>query len=234
MAAGGASPPPLRRLVREWASFPRIIINPLRRATPGENIGKGRPALVIPGLTTTDISTTLLRRMLAARGFVPEGWGLGMNRGADPEKLERLEKRIATLHRQHGKPVVLIGWSLGGLYARVLAQRVPEHLSMVVTVASPFAGDRKANNAWKIYEYLNDHKVDEPPFEENLEDKPPVPTIAIWSSVDGIVAPECCCGDEHMSDHRLQIDVPHFTIGTSRRAIEKIIGKIAEVDAGAN
>ena len=223
--------PPFRRLIREWASFPRILINPLRRATPGEDIGKGRPALVIPGLTTTDISTTLLRRMLAARGFEPEGWGLGMNTGFDPDKLAQLEKRIAALHRQHGKPILLVGWSLGGLYARILAHRVPEDLDMVVTVASPFTGDRKANNAWKIYEYLNDHKVDEPPFEEDLEAKPPVPTIAIWSAVDGIVAPECCCGDDQMSDYRLQIDVPHFTIGTSRRAIEKMIAKIAEVDA---
>ena len=104
---------------------------------------------------------------------------------------------------------------------------------MVVTVASPFAGDRRANNAWRIYERLNDHKVDDPPFAEVIEDKPPVPTIAVWSAVDGIVAPECCCGEEHMSDHRLRIDTPHFAIGTSRRAIERIIGKIAEVEAGA-
>ena len=186
--------------------------------------------MVIPGLTTGDISTVLLRKTLKARGFEPEGWGMGINTGADPAKLKRLEKRIAALHEKSGKPVLLIGWSLGGLYARVLAQRVPEHLSMVVTVASPFSGDRRANNAWKIYEALNDHAVDDPPFEERLEDKPPVPTIAIWSAVDGIVAPECCRGEDCESDYRLRIDVPHFTIGTSRSAIEKILAKIAEVD----
>ena len=225
------APPPLKRLVREWASVPRLVVNPLRRAWPGEDIGGGRPALVIPGLTTGDISTVLLRKTLRKRGFVPEGWAMGINTGADPAKLKRLAKRIAFLAEKHDKPVLLIGWSLGGLYARILAQRVPEHLAMVVTVASPFSGDRHANNAWKIYNALNTHTVDDPPFDERLEDKPPVPTIAIWSAVDGIVAPECARGRACESDHRLRIDVPHFTIGTSRRAIEQIIDKIAEVDA---
>ncbi|WP_131452366.1 alpha/beta hydrolase [Aurantiacibacter arachoides] len=224
----------MRRYLRETLSLPRVLLNPLRRARTGPDIGHGRPALVIPGLTTGDISTTLLRRTLKARGFVPEGWGLGINTGADPARLKRLEALIAALHRQHGKPVLLIGWSLGGLYARVLAHRIPQHLAMVVTVASPFAGDRRANNAWKVYEALNDHSVYDAPFGEDIEVKPPVPTIAVWSAVDGIVAPECCCGEDHMSDHRLRIDAPHFAIGTSRRAIERIVAKIAEVEALAN
>lgn len=231
MGEGRVQRPSRRRLLREYVSLPRVLLNPLSLPASGPQIGGGRPALVIPGLTTGDVSTTLLRRTLKARGFVPEGWGMGINTGADPAKLERLEKRIATLHRDHGKPVLLVGWSLGGLYARVLAQRVPDHLSMVVTVASPFSGDRHANNAWKVYEYLNDHTVDDPPFDEDMHEKPPVPTIAIWSAVDGIVAPECARGEDCESDYRLRIDVPHFTIGTSRRAIEKILAKIAEVDA---
>lgn len=217
--------------MREGLSLPRVILNPLRLPQKGAQIGDGRPAVVIPGLTTGDISTTLLRRTLKARGFVPEGWGMGINTGADPAKLKRLEARIAHLHETSGKPVLLIGWSLGGLYARVLAQRVPDHLSMVVTVASPFSGDRHANNAWRVYEALNDHTVDDPPFAEDLEAKPPVPTIAIWSAVDGIVAPECARGRDCESDYRLRIDAPHFTIGTSRACIEKILAKIAEVDA---
>lgn len=229
--ATGPVPPPLRRTLREGLSLPRVLLNPLRLPRKGPQIGAGRPALVIPGLTTGDISTTLLRRTLKARGFVPEGWRLGINLGADPAKLRALENRIAQLHRSSGKRVLLMGWSLGGLYARVLAHRVPDHLDMVVTVASPFSGDRHANAAWKLYEALNDHTVDNPPFEEDLEVKPPVPTIAIWSAVDGIVAPECACGRDHESDHRLRIDATHFTIGTSRACIEKILGKIAEVDA---
>ena len=222
-------PPPLKRLVREWATIPRVIVNPLRQPRAGPETGGGRPVVVIPGLATGDLSTTLLRRTLKARGFVPEGWSLGLNTGADPAKLKRLEARIAALHDKQEQKVLLIGWSLGGLYARVLAQRVPEPLHMVVTVASPFSGDRHANNAWRLYNAINDHTVDDPPFSERLRDKPPVPTIAIWSGVDGIVSPACSRGEDCESDYRLRIDVPHFAIGTSRHAIDRIIAKIAEV-----
>ena len=224
----------MRRLVREWASFPRIIVNPLRRARQGEAIGRGRPALVIPGLTTGDISTVLLRRTLDARGFVPEGWKLGINTGADAAKLRKLETRIAQMHAESGNKVVLIGWSLGGLYARALGQRCAEHLDLVVTVASPFSGSRHANNAWRVYEALNDHTVDNPPFAEDLSVKPTVPTIAVWSAIDGIVAPECSRGLDQESDYTLRIDAPHFALGTSRNCIEKLLVKIAEVDGDRN
>lgn len=186
--------------------------------------------MVIPGLTTGDISTTLLRRTLKARGFRAQGWGQGINTGADAQKLKLLEARLYALRRHTGKRVVLIGWSLGGLYARVLAHRCAEHVDMVVTVASPFSGSRRANRAWKVYEALNDHTVDNPPFAEDISAKPPVPTIAVWSAIDGIVAPECCCGRKGEADHTLQIDAPHFALGTSARCIEMILAKMAEVD----
>ncbi|RPF70389.1 alpha/beta fold hydrolase [Aurantiacibacter spongiae] len=173
----------------------------------------------------------MLRRTLNARGFVAEGWRQGINTGADPAKLGQLENRIRHLHAKHDAKVLLIGWSLGGLYARVLGHRIPQHLDLVMTVASPFSGDRRANRAWKVYEKLNDHSVDDPPFEDDIAAKPPVPTIAVWSGADGIVAPECCRGKQDESDYQVRIDAPHFTIGTSRACIEKLIAAIAEVDA---
>lgn len=229
--AEAPAPPPIRRLAREWVSIPRVLLNPLRLPRSGARFGRGRAALVIPGLTTGDISTTLLRRTLGTRGFLPEGWGQGINTGADPAKLRALETRIEQLHRQTGQKVVLIGWSLGGMYARVLAHRLPDHVDMVVTVASPFSGDRRANNAWRIYEALNDHKVDNAPFAEDISAKPPIPTLAVWSARDGIVAPECCRGEAGQSDETLRIDMQHFSLGTSASAIDKILAKMAEMDA---
>lgn len=187
--------------------------------------------IVIPGLATGDVSTTLLRRTLKARGFRPEGWRRGLNTGADPAKLKALEARIEELHRTTGKKVVLIGWSLGGLYARLLAHRAAEHVSMVVTVASPFSGDRHANVAWKLYEAINDHTVDNPPFAEQVAAKPPVPTLAVWSACDGIVSPLCARGRDEEADDTLRIDAQHFALGTSASALEKIMAKMAEMDA---
>lgn len=217
--------------LREGLAVPRVLLNPFRLPKNGEDIGRGRAVIVIPGLATGDVSTTLLRRTLKTRGFVPEGWRRGLNTGADPAKLKALSARIEELHRQTGKRVVLIGWSLGGLYARVLAHRCAEHVDMVVTVASPFSGDRHANRAWRLYEAINDHTVDNPPFAEKVSAKPPVPTIAVWSATDGIVAPECSRGEKGESDQTLRIDASHFTLGTSAACIEKILAKMAEVDA---
>ena len=221
----------MRNTLREGLAVSRVLLNPFRLPRKGKEFGRGRAVLVIPGLTTGDISTTLLRRTLRTRGFQPEGWRQGINTGADPAKLKKLEARIALLHRETGKRLVLIGWSLGGLYARVLAHRCAEHIDMVVTVASPFSGDRHANHAWKLYEAINDHTVDNPPFAEDVSAKPPVPTIAIWSATDGIVSPQSCHGKDGETDHTLRIDAPHFAIGTSASAIEKILAKMAEVDA---
>ena len=224
-------PPPLRNTLKEALAVPRVLVNPLRRARGGKQVGKGRAVLVIPGLATGDISTVLLRRTLKARGFRPEGWKLGLNTGADPAKMKRLEARIAEMRRETGRKVVLIGWSLGGLYARVLGQRCADDLDLVVTVASPFSGDRHANVAWRFYEAINDHTVDDPPFGEDPAAKPPVPTIAVWSAVDGVISPECTRGRDGEVDYTLRIDASHFTLGTSRACIDKLIAKIAEVDA---
>lgn len=183
--------------------------------------------LVIPGLATGDISTTLMRRTLAARGFAPEGWRQGLNIGADPAKFRRVEQRLEALHAQTGQKVILIGWSLGGLYARVLGLRAPEHLAMVITVASPFSGDRRANRAWRLYEAINNHTVDNPPFTENPAEKPQVPTVAIWSAVDGVVAPACTRGLVGEADATVRVDAPHFALGTSSACIEQVIAAIA-------
>lgn len=221
----------MRNTLREGLAIPRVLFNPLRMPRGGADIGQGRPALVIPGLATGDISTTLMRRTLRSRGFMPEGWRQGLNTGANSAKLHAVEARLERLHRESGKPALLIGWSLGGLYARVLAHRVPEHVAMVVTVASPFSGNRRANVAWKLYEAINDHSVDNPPFAEQVSAKPPVPTLAVWSAIDGVISPECTRGQPDESDAQLRIDAQHFALGTSRAAMDTILAKVAEMGA---
>jgi len=219
--------PPMLHSWGEGLAVPKVLLNPFRLPRKGNVIGDGRPVLVIPGLATGDVSTTLLRRTLKARGFRPEGWRLGVNSGADPRKVERLERQIEQMHARTGKKVILIGWSLGGLYARVIAQRVPDQLAMVMTVASPFSGDRRANRAWRFYELINDHTVDNPPFAENLATKPPIPTIAIWSAIDGVVLPDCARGKQGEADYCMRVDAPHLALGTSRSCIERIVDGIA-------
>ena len=220
--------PPRWRWALEFLALPKIQIAPLRAPVRVPPFGQGRPVIVIPGLLSNDRSTALLRSSLAAAGFVVEGWGQGLNTGARPDQIARLEARLADLAARTGQPVVLIGWSLGGLFARVLAQRHPGLCRLVVTLGSPFSGDRRANNAWRVYEALNDHTVDAPPFAEDPGEKPSVRTIAVWSRRDGIVAPRCAEGEARQSDVRIEVPFKHFEMASARGAVRAVLDLLRE------
>ena len=146
--------------------------------------------------------------------------------GARSDLLDRLEYRLNRAGR-HG-PVSLVGWSLGGLYARELAKRRPDQVARVITLGSPFSGDVRANNAWWLYEMLNDHKVDAPPIEARLAEKPPVPTIAFWSRADGIVAPACARGEPHECDRSIELDCTHMGFMTAACAMQAVLDALAD------
>ena len=219
--------PPLGYFLREAAALLELrwkSLVPPRHDAP--SIGAGRPVLVIPGFLATDHSTTVLRNALRAAGFRVYGWGLGMNLGARSDLFDRIEGQLERAHRRG--PVTLIGWSLGGLYARELAKRQPDKVERVLTLGSPFSGDVRANNAWRLYEMINDHKVDSPPIDVKVAEKPPVPTIAFWSRRDGIVAPACARGEPHECDEAIEIDCTHVGFMTARCAIDAVLSKLAD------
>ena len=96
----------------------------------------------------------------------------------------------------------------------------------MVTLGSPFSGDPRANNVWRLYELVSGHPVDAPPIDADVKAKPPVPTMAIWSRRDGIVAPACARGDEAESDLRLELDCTHMGFAVSGSAFPKIVAAI--------
>jgi hypothetical protein len=96
----------------------------------------------------------------------------------------------------------------------------------VITLGSPFSGSLRANNAWRIYERVSGHSVDEPPLKVHIPSKPPVPTLALWSRRDGIVAPASARGGEGERDHAVELDCTHMGFGLSRRAYPKIVAAI--------
>ncbi len=224
----GAKAPPRWRWALEFLALPQIQAAPLRRPVVVPPFGRGRPVIVIPGLLSNDRSTALLRNSLSKAGFVVEGWEQGLNTGAQPEKIAQLEERICKLAEQSGEPVVLIGWSLGGMFARVLAQRHPAACRLVMTLGSPFSGDRRANNAWRVYEALNDHTVDAVPFVEDPGEKPPVRTIAVWSRRDGIVAPRSAAGEAGQADRVVEVPFKHFEMASARGAVQAVLGLLRE------
>jgi pimeloyl-ACP methyl ester carboxylesterase len=226
--AGQVRKPSVFRLLRELADVPKVIISPLRGGAEVAKSGKGEPVLVIPGFLADDAATSVLRMSLNHAGYRAFGWKLGFNLGFRENIIERMHARIEEVRAAcGGEKVVLLGWSLGGLYARDLARRYPNQVRLVVTMGSPFSGDIHANHAWRIYEALNDHKVTELPDGVDFHAKPPVRTLALWSPLDGVVSPQTSCGDADQSDERVEIPVTHMAFAASKRAVSRVIAVLA-------
>lgn len=216
-------PPPAWRRVAEVAwHLPRLLsgLGPLGPRGPED----GPPVLVIPGFLATDRTTMELRRALARAGWRSYPWMLGVNTGAKANTMELLQQRLDAIY--DGRPVLLIGWSLGGMFARELACRQPDKVRAVVTLGSPFSGNLKTNtNVRGFYEWMAGHDVNQPPF-ERYGHKPPVPTLAIWSRKDGIVAPAAARGLAHEVDKAIEVDAGHTEFVVHRPVLGKIVSEI--------
>jgi dienelactone hydrolase len=177
--------------------------------------------MVVPGFLANDRTTLGLQRALAGAGYRVGGWGMGLNRGVRPDTVDRLAARLEAFAR--GRKAILVGWSLGGIYAREVAKARPDLVEKVVTLGSPFSGDRRSNNVWRLYELVAGHPVDDPPIATDPSVKPPVPTLALWSRRDGIVAPAAARGAPGERDSELELDCSHMGFAVSGKAYPKIV-----------
>jgi pimeloyl-ACP methyl ester carboxylesterase len=184
---------------------------------------EGQPVLVIPGFLCSDQTTFSLRRELAHAGYRVHGWKQGWNLGTRSDTLTNLGKRIDSLG--HDRPIVIVGWSLGGLYGREFARAYPERVKAVITLGSPFSGDPKQNNVWQLYEWVAKHPVDDPPL-PRITEKPPVPHLAIWSRRDGLIAPRAARGLDHERDAEAELDCHHMAFAISKRAARDVVREI--------
>lgn len=229
-----SGPPPLARWLQELPRLPLIWSSPLRPVriegpVSPDGSAAGCPVLVFPGILSSDYATSLLRRTLRAAGYRAYASRLGVVTGVTPKAFAAAEARLAEVYHSNGRrPVVLIGISLGGVFARVLAQRHPGMTALVITLGTPFSGDRRANNAWRLYEAINDHTVDAPALPDDPSLKPMVKTIAVWSPLDGIVAPAASRGLAGERDLAIEADERHFEFSASRRSIRRILAILRE------
>src|SRR5258708_2965136 len=212
-AAQATLPPPstaLRllevRVVPEFGAF--WLMRPwLSSVAP---LGDGHPVLVLPGLLADDGSTHALRSFLNSHGYQAHGWNQGRNfrlRG----NLERdMLARIDELFERCGqRRISLVGWSLGGLYARQLAKIVPDRVRCLISLGSPFAGSPKSTNAWRTYEIVSGSKIEEQDLLDTLIDAPPVPTTSIFSRTDGICAWQACLNKDEPQPENIEVYASH-------------------------
>ncbi|APV51895.1 alpha/beta hydrolase [Betaproteobacteria bacterium GR16-43] len=196
----------------------------LRRAASGD----GHPVIVYPGLVATDMSTLPLRMFLRQRGFDAHGWELKRNYGPREGVLDESIERVLSLRKSTGRRVSLVGWSLGGVYAREIAKRLPREVRCVVTMGSPFTGSPKATNAWRIYELASGHKLDDPEVLEEVRAAPPVPTTSIFSRTDGIVAWQCSFQAPGGQTENIEVAASHVGMGLNPAAWYAVADRLSQ------
>src|SRR5579863_8067621 len=133
-----------------------LLMSPFLMRAPR---GDGHPVLALPGFLASDLSMAPLRRYLTELGYDAHAWQMGRNLGGLLKMRTALRERLAAIHATTGRKVSLVGWSLGGVYARDLALHAPDMVRYVMTLGSPFANDVRATNATKLYEALSGETV---------------------------------------------------------------------------
>ncbi len=225
----GVATPAARLLVGEFASavFPHAYAAMHGRARV-EACDDPHSVMLLPGFGSHPWRMAAMRRQLAKAGHAVTDWGLGWNLGASEDRFARLLSRIERVADLEGRPVTLVGWSLGGVFAREAAKARPDHVAMVVTMGSPFSGDSHGNNAWRLYHWVAGHAVDEPPVGDDFAAKPPVPTIALWSARDGVVHRHCACGRAGERDRSIPVRCTHMGFAWHPAAIETVAHVLAD------
>ena len=162
-----------------------LLLSPLLLRAPK---GDGHPVLALPGFLASDLSMAPMRRYLKELGHDTYAWNMGRNFGGVASKRGALRDLLTRIHETTGRKVSLVGWSLGGIYARDLALQMPDMVRSVITLGTPFANDVRATNATRLYEMLSGEGIDDnPEIQKAIAGDLPVPTSSIYSRTDGIV-----------------------------------------------
>ncbi len=205
-----------QRALAELASLP--IAAPLLRLAPR---GDGHPVMVLPGFMAAGGTTSPLRRFLRSKGYTPLCWELGRNLGpkAIGPQGELLAHRLQTVHRQMGRKISLVGWSLGGVMAREIAKQFPDMVRQVITLGSPFGGNPRASYAFNLYRSITGHDVDPDTMSEEFEalrqPPPGIPTTAIYSKTDGVVAWRNCVEQRTALTDNIEVYASHCGLGVN-------------------
>jgi len=193
--------------------------------------GDGHPVIVLPGFLAADGSTAPLRYYLKGLGYKPEPWALGRNMGVRRGLMDRMVARVRNVRKQYGRRPTLIGWSLGGIYARELARLAPDDVRAVITLGSPFTNNPRANHAWRLFELVSGVEIGDIDSETvGWTPKPlPVPSTSIFSRTDGISAWRCSVQREDEKTENIEVlEGSHLGLGHNPLALYAIADRLSQ------
>jgi len=177
------------RSLIEWSSI--YCIYPF---IPKRLEGKGKPVLLIPPYLGDDSSTTFVRKYLKSLGFKTYKWELGFNM-VKSHYIPRLEEKLADIYQEHQEKVSIVGWSGGGIFAKIMANRHPNQVEQILTIGSPIWGvmDMKPP-LYGLLEFFRGKSLKErnERFLAELEPVPNVPVTCVYTKTDGLVPWKHC------------------------------------------
>ncbi len=180
--------------------------------------GDGHPVLVIPAFLTSDAFTASLRNSLSRLGYDVHAWQQGLNTGLHHNKLVLLRRHLKEIVLQRQQKITIIGWSLGGIYARALAAENGDHIRQVITLGSPFGipvSERRSDAVQGLvsqaFQLLNRGAEDPMVAKAALWQKTPaVPCTSIYTESDGIVHWHYCVDQKHSQSENIRVPGSHI------------------------
>lgn len=226
-------PPPLSLFVREQgrAALELAGLASRRKALEQAPRGDGHPVLVLPGLLAGDFSTLPLRRFLRGLSYDARGWNLGLNLGPTATLRSELDALLTEMRGAQERRVSLVGWSLGGIYARELARARPDAVRSVITLGTPFR-DISATHAARLVPIRPGgrplHEAHD--LRAQLRAPVPVPTTSIYSRTDGIVHWRSCLEAEGAERENVEVQCSHTGMGFHAEVLRVVANRLAQPD----
>lgn len=207
-----------------------VVTRSMLRGAPS---GDGHPVLVFPGLGAADSSTLMLRRFLGGLGYDVHRWGLGTNIGPTRRTVDGMHALVKKVSDAHGGPVSIVGWSLGGIFAREMARDHPHRVRQVVTLGSPYnmsdPVQSRAMGAFSLFSRLHIPREEFPP-PEATRPPIPVPATSIYSKTDGIVSWESCVEEPGPRRENVQVSSSHLGYGFNATVLWVVADRLAQAE----
>jgi hypothetical protein len=163
---------------------------------------QAKVVMLIPGFMAGDLSLAPLASFCRWLGHRVVYSGILSNSECPRETMQKLNARLILAYEKFEQPIVAVGHSLGGVYAREIARAQPEMIERVITLGSPIRQVRRHTNlaieaVAKAVAAVSGKA--QGCFSEECrcgltlsEGSPDVPTTHIYSRTDGVVHWESC------------------------------------------
>ena len=219
---------PLRALLKRCAPSTR------RQGDATVYLGQGQPVIVFPVLGGGPDSTAPLRKLLDDSGFVSHDWGMGVDTGPRDRSLNlwlrELEEKVIDVAETASSSVTLLGWGLGGIYARELAKRNNPLVRQVITLGTPFNTTADPHQRCPLFKVLESgYGSLAVNIRHRLRQCPPVPFTSIYSKTDGLVPWKLCVETESAQSENIEVEgATHRGLPAHPKVLEAITHRLAQ------